>query len=107
MKEAAGVSALFIWVNSLSGLSGQIISGVNLYKYSLVGLAFRWYCRQLLRKSQMENKKVKYFLALVLTPAELNLYCFNMEIKPLLWTITGSHRQVKKLLVNIFLLLDN
>ena len=30
VKEAAAVSALFIWVNSGAGLSGMLISGVNL-----------------------------------------------------------------------------
>ena len=36
MKEAAAVSALFIWVNSASGLIGQISSGVVIEKASFV-----------------------------------------------------------------------
>ena len=41
MKEAAAVSALFIWVNSAAGLMGQISSGVILESASfiLVGVA--------------------------------------------------------------------
>src|SRR5690606_4895634 len=40
MKEAAAVSALFIWVNSAAGLFGQISSGVRLETASFVLIAF-------------------------------------------------------------------
>jgi uncharacterized membrane protein YfcA len=36
IKEAAAVSALFIWVNSASAMTGQIISGKTLSNYSIV-----------------------------------------------------------------------
>lgn len=36
MKEAAAVSALFIWVNSASGLAGQLIQGAELSSLSFV-----------------------------------------------------------------------
>ncbi|WP_372757823.1 sulfite exporter TauE/SafE family protein, partial [Mariniflexile sp.] len=41
MKEAAAVSALFIWVNSAAGLVGQISSGIQieLESFVLVGIA--------------------------------------------------------------------
>lgn len=79
MKEAAAVSALFIWVNSASGLFGQLSSGVNLTTnaFVLVGLALvgglfgsyygsrRW-----------NNRRLEYFLALVLTSAGIKLILF-------------------------------
>ena len=36
MKEAAAVSALFIWVNSAAGLTGQISSGVIISNQSFI-----------------------------------------------------------------------
>ena len=41
VKETAAVSALFIWVNSLAGLLGQIQSGIAVAQdiYLLLGLA--------------------------------------------------------------------
>ena len=41
MKQAAAVSALFIWVNSASGLLGQLSSGVtlNINAFFIIGLA--------------------------------------------------------------------
>ena len=39
MKEAAAVSALFIWVNSSSGLVGQLSSGVELNGSALILVA--------------------------------------------------------------------
>ncbi len=38
MKRAAAVSALFIWVNSIAGLSGYVISGQPVPKF-IWGLA--------------------------------------------------------------------
>ncbi len=42
VKEAAAVSALFIWVNSAAGLSGQWYSGITFSEdiWLFVGLAF-------------------------------------------------------------------
>jgi uncharacterized membrane protein YfcA len=67
MKEAAAVSALFIWVNSASGLFGQLSSGVNLTTnaFVLVGLALvggifgSYYGSQ-----RWNNRRLEYFLAL-------------------------------------------
>ena len=36
MKEAAAISALFIWVNSAAGLFGQIVSGVKIDEQAFV-----------------------------------------------------------------------
>lgn len=79
MKEAAAVSALFIWVNSASGLFGQLSSGVNLTTnaFVLVGLAFvggifgSYYGSQ-----RWNNRRLEYFLALVLTSAGIKLILF-------------------------------
>ena len=79
MKEAAAVSALFIWVNSASGLFGQLSSGVNLTTnaFVLVGLALvggifgSYYGSQ-----RWNNRRLEYFLALVLTSAGIKLVLF-------------------------------
>ena len=79
MKEAAGVSALFIWVNSLSGLSGQIISGVNLNTntFFLVGLAFLGgIVGSYYGSHRWKTRRLEYFLALVLTLAGIKLILF-------------------------------
>jgi len=79
MKEAAAVSALFIWVNSASGLFGQLSSGVNLTTnaFVLVGLALvggifgSYYGSQ-----RWNNRRLEFFLALVLTSAGIKLILF-------------------------------
>ena len=79
MKEAAAVSALFIWVNSASGLFGQLSSGVDLTTnaFVLVGLALvggifgSYYGSQ-----RWNNRRLEYFLALVLTSAGIKLILF-------------------------------
>jgi uncharacterized membrane protein YfcA len=79
VKEAAAVSALFIWVNSASGLFGQLSSGVNLTTnaFVLVGLALvggilgSYYGSQ-----RWNNRRIEYFLALVLTSAGIKLILF-------------------------------
>ena len=65
MKEAAAVSALFIWVNSLSGLLGQMSSGVNftsntfiLVTLALVGGLFGSY----FGSQRWNNRLLEYFL---------------------------------------------
>jgi len=79
MKEAAAVSAIFIWVNSASGLLGQFSTGVTLETVSYVmvviavlgGMAGSY-----LGSRKWNNKKLEYFLALVLTTASLKLLFF-------------------------------
>ncbi len=69
MKEAAAVSALFIWVNSASGLIGQLSSGVVLEKEAFLlvaiaiigGITGGYY-----GSKKINNQKLRYILAFVL-----------------------------------------
>lgn len=77
MKEAAAVSALFIWVNSAAGLVGQISSGVRieietfvLVLVALVGGVLGGY----FGSKKINNKKLRYILAFVLLIACLKLF---------------------------------
>ena len=77
MKEAAAVSALFIWVNSASGLVGQFTSGVTLSSQSfvlvvvaLVGGFFGSYYGS----KKFDNKLLRYMLAFVLIIASVKLF---------------------------------
>jgi len=77
MKEAAAVSALFIWVNSASGLIGQLSSGVNieiqsfgLVAIALVGGFFGAYYGS----RKINNQNLRYLLAFVLVLASLKLF---------------------------------
>ena len=79
MKEAAAVSALFIWVNSAAGLLGQFSSGVTLVPLSglmvviaLIGGMLGGY----LGSRKWNNKLLEYFLAFVLTTASFKLLFF-------------------------------
>ena len=79
IKEAAAVSALFIWVNSLSGLLGQFSSGftptidtVVLVFLALIGGLFGSY----LGSQKWNNRLLEYFLVLVLTSAGIKLILF-------------------------------
>jgi uncharacterized membrane protein YfcA len=77
MKEAAAVSALFIWVNSASGLIGQLSMGtsLNLDSFILVAIALiggilggYWGSKKL------NNQKLRYMLAVVLVIACIKLF---------------------------------
>lgn len=76
MKEAAAVSALFIWVNSAAGLAGQFTNGLVLNSQSLLmvalaligGLIGSYY-----GSIKMSNKGVRYMLTIVLIAASLKL----------------------------------
>jgi len=79
MKEAAAVSTLFIWVNSASGLIGQFSSGVALSSatFILVALAFvGGLLGSYYGSRRWNNRKLEYFLALVLTTAGIKLILF-------------------------------
>nr|WP_241910457.1 sulfite exporter TauE/SafE family protein [Tamlana carrageenivorans] len=77
MKEAAAVSALFIWVNSAAGLIGQISSGVTIEKESFLlvaialigGVLGGYYGSQ-----KINNTKLRYILAFVLIIACAKLF---------------------------------
>jgi len=77
MKVAAAVSALFIWVNSASGLIGQLTSGITLSSQSfilvavaLVGGFFGSYYGS----NKFDNKLLRYMLAFVLIIASVKLF---------------------------------
>ncbi|WP_339917956.1 sulfite exporter TauE/SafE family protein [Yeosuana marina] len=77
MKEAAAVSALFIWVNSASGLIGQLSTGIViqwesfiLVAIALVGGVLGGY----VGSKKLNNKKLRYMLAIVLVMACLKLF---------------------------------
>ncbi|MDO7173304.1 sulfite exporter TauE/SafE family protein [Mariniflexile sp. AS56] len=76
MKEAAAVSALFIWVNSAAGLVGQLSSGVQiesdtlvLVGVALIGGVFGGY----LGSKKINNQSLRYMLAFVLVIACVKL----------------------------------
>lgn len=76
MKEAAAVSALFIWVNSASALVGQISSGVTISKASflLAIIAFvGGYIGSYYGSKKYNNSSLKYLLAVVLIIASVKL----------------------------------
>ncbi len=76
MKEAAAVSALFIWVNSASGLIGQLSSGVELEKASFVLVAIALIGGVLggyYGSKRINNKNLRYILAFVLIIACVKL----------------------------------
>jgi len=76
MKQAAATSALFIWVNSASGISGQFSSGIVIVPQSFIlvvialvgGLVGAYF-----GSSRIKNRTLEYFLAVVLFSAALKL----------------------------------
>lgn len=77
MKEAAAVSALFIWVNSVAALLGQFSSGVTIsYEtFILVGIAFiGGFIGSYYGSKQFNNKALRYLLATVLIIASVKLF---------------------------------
>lgn len=76
MKEAAAVSALFIWVNSASGMIGQISKGVKFdtHVWLFVTLAISGgFLGAYFGSSKMNNKALRYLLAFVLILASVKL----------------------------------
>jgi uncharacterized membrane protein YfcA len=76
MKEAAAVSALFIWVNSASGLIGQINSGVRIpvELYGLIAMAIvGGILGGYLGSKRINNLHLRYVLAVVLVIASVKL----------------------------------
>ena len=77
MKEAAAVSALFIWVNSAGGLLGQLSSGVslNIESFGLVAIALiGGFFRAYYGSKKMNNQSLRYLLAMVLVIACIKLF---------------------------------
>ena len=76
MKEAAAVSALFIWVNSAAGMAGQLQEGVQFDSstWLFVGLAvLGGFVGGYFGSSKLENKGLRNLLALVLILACVKL----------------------------------
>ncbi len=76
MKEAAAVSALFIWVNSAAGLAGQFSNGLtfNSQSYLMVGLAvFGGFLGSYYGSKKMTNKGLRHMLVVVLCAASIKL----------------------------------
>lgn len=76
MKEAAAVSALFIWVNSAAGMAGQFNAGiqVNIDIWILVGFAvIGGFAGSWVGSKKMNNQTLRYLLAFVLVLASVKL----------------------------------
>lgn len=76
MKEAAAVSALFIWVNSAAGLFGQFSSGMRIESEMFVLVAIALIGGMLggyLGSKKINNQKLRYILAFVLIIACVKL----------------------------------
>ena len=77
MKEAAAVSALFIWVNSAAGLTGQLSGGATISSQSfvLVGVALiGGFAGSYYGSKKFDNKLLRYLLAFVLSIASIKLF---------------------------------
>ena len=76
VKEAAAVSALFVWVNSASALVGQISSGVHIASDSFVlaGIALiGGFLGSYYGSKKFNNNLLRYLLAFVLVIASIKL----------------------------------
>lgn len=77
MKEAAAVSALFIWVNSASGMAGQLAKGVTISSESwlfVVLAVIGGYAGGYIGSKKMNNSALRYLLAFVLILAATKLF---------------------------------
>ena len=77
MKQAAAVSALFIWVNSFAGLSGQIYAGVNLnpnIAFYIILALLGGFLGSYFGVNKFNNNLVKKILAFVLITASVKLF---------------------------------
>ncbi len=76
MKEAAAVSALFIWVNSASALTGQLSSGVSITieSFGLVTIAIiGGFVGGYFGSKKINNQNLRYILSFVLVIASVKL----------------------------------
>lgn len=77
MKEAAAVSALFIWVNSAAGLIGQLSSGIVLKTSSIVFVILALaggFLGAYWGSQKFNNKHLRHMLAFVLIIASVKLF---------------------------------
>ncbi|NQX84573.1 MAG: sulfite exporter TauE/SafE family protein [Flavobacteriaceae bacterium] len=76
MKSAAAVSALFIWVNSMAGILGQISSGVELKteSFMLATIAFLGgFLGSYYGSKKFKNKVLSQLLVVILITASIKL----------------------------------
>ena len=76
MKEAAAVSALFIWVNSVAAIIGQLSIGavINKQSFILVGIAIiGGFLGGYIGSKKINNQNLRYILAVVLVTASIKL----------------------------------
>jgi len=76
MKKTAAISALFIFVNSLSGLAGQLTKGIHFSQdmYAYVAIAFAGgFCGAFYGSLRFNQSILKYMLAIVLMVASYKL----------------------------------
>jgi uncharacterized protein len=76
MKKAAGISALFIFVNSLAGLAGQLTKGIHFSQHMVayVAIAFAGgLCGAYFGSIRFNQSVLKYILATVLVVAAYKL----------------------------------
>lgn len=77
MKQAAAVSALFIWVNSAAGLIGQVSTGVTFSSHSFLMVAIALtggFLGAYLGSKRFSHKRLKQLLAIVLIMASIKLF---------------------------------
>ena len=77
MKEAAAVSALFIWVNSAAALMGQLSSGVTLSSQSFILVIFALvggFLGSYFGSRKFNNNRLRHLLAFVLIIASFKLF---------------------------------
>ena len=77
MKAAAAVSALFIWVNSVSALLGQVSSGIAITSdtFILAAIAFvGGFIGSYYGSKKINNLRLRYLLAVVLIIASVKLF---------------------------------
>ena len=77
MKEAAAVSALFIWVNSAAGLVGQMSSGVEISSQAFILVAIAivgGFLGSYYGSRKFNNSLLRYVLAFVLIIASIKLF---------------------------------
>jgi uncharacterized membrane protein YfcA len=76
-KQAAAISAIFIFVNSFAGLTGQLAKGVNIdpqiYLYVLVAFA-GGLIGSYLGAAKLNQRSLKYVLSVVLSIAIFKLF---------------------------------
>ena len=76
MKEAAAVSALFIWVNSAAGFIGHVSSGFLIQQemFILIIVALiGGFLGSFYGSKKLNNTSLRYILAFVLTLASIKL----------------------------------